>query len=124
MVMNKLKNTIASGLTALVLASGCATTGTATRNTEPMWKPGVTDTGSGYEGIGCMNSRNLSLARTAASMRARANIMQYVKGVTETEGNTTTSRASGSLYGSRVVDTQFGDNGVCVKVFVPYEGVK
>tara|TARA_Y100000310_G_scaffold341502_1_gene440838 strand:+ start:1027 stop:1401 length:375 start_codon:yes stop_codon:yes gene_type:complete len=80
-IKNKLKTTIASGLTALVLAS-CATAGETTQNTEPQteqqWVQGVTDTGSGYEGIACTNSSVIEVALTEAEHKARQAIARYV----------------------------------------------
>jgi len=115
--MIKLKTTIASGLTALVLASGCATPGVTTQNTEQQteqqWVEGVRDTGSGYEGIACSSNSNMEMALTEAEYKARMTIARYV--------NDNKKFTRSNQDGGKVVEYQPLEGDVwCVKVLAKY----
>lgn len=115
--MTNLRNGIVSGLAALVLA-GCGASNASLKAEEDPWEEGVVETPTTYVGTGCSNSKNISLARSHAQVRARTAILRYVaaqKGSTE-------EAVEGELYLSQVVDTQVSPR-YCVRVAMPREGI-
>ena len=73
--MNKLKEIVLAGLVALVLG-GCAAM-PRENSKDAAWKPGVTETETGYYAIGCSKGMHVGLARNLAEDKARHELARY-----------------------------------------------
>jgi type IV secretory pathway TrbL component len=118
----------ATGVLALALGTSCAAPQKALYSaSDNEWQPGVTTTATGYEAIACSNVGLIMADTDRASRDAQQSIADFVNaGISRNEdqaGNGATKISSASMYGVRELDRNVTDNGVCVKLAVPYTGV-